>query len=169
MPQTWPLVSDHLKQATAAKALPHWSLTRTEILHCLNRSGKCQELTWTRPRAHPSARPQTEFTFGHLTSCTPSLTWFVVWIVFCPALGAVWEVQFNHMMNCHWVWNPEPALYLCFNFALWSNTAAIVERHDSCVPLHSVLMTSSCNCVSHSPVEMLTLPKSNQIKREEET
>lgn len=70
--------------------------------------------------------PGTDFfTFGSLTSHPFCYILFVVWL--CVVLCFVWREwsQVKCVAKCHWVWNPEPAstlLYDWIKLTLWKDT-----------------------------------------------
>ena len=123
-PYVWPLKKGNSHQ----KAPPHWSLNRTEILRCWDiRSTMGREVAQTRPRPHLNCAPTDWLCVWFLKFLYPLLP-----CLLCDLSSVLLCVLCKkpfHMVKCYWVWYPEPALQLWFNFALWLNKADAVERH----------------------------------------
>ena len=131
----WPLTSDHLKRQLLPKVLSDRSPNGIENLQCSNTvSIKCRELTQRGPMPYLNCEPtywlHVWFFVNFLPSVNCLMFCFVLWV----------RSQVNHMVKCHWVWDPVTTLYNV-NLALWLTKADIVERPNLCVHLQSLLMT----------------------------
>ena len=108
-PQTWPLYVWSLKKGDCHQRLCPMDL-RTELRSFTAWTWEAVGAkSWPGPDRGLSSTvcPWTDFTCGSLASCTLLLS------LLCglsSVLCAVYEAKFNHIMNCHWAWNPEPAL-----------------------------------------------------------
>ena len=131
-------MSDHLKKATATEGSAWLSPNRTEILHCLNIiSSKCPELTWTRWGLISTAHPQTDFLTSYtlLLSCLLYGLSYVLLCVLCKKSGLItWWIDTESLES----WT---CFIIVINSVLLLNKAEIVERDNSCVCRHRVLLT----------------------------
>lgn len=135
----WPLKKRHLPP----KALPTCSLNRTKIFHCLTKkSSKCQELTQTQlQRSYLNCLPTDWVHLWFVNFLHPSVMSLAVWFVLRPILCAVLRSQVQPHGEISLSLGSWTCFIILINFALCLNKTDVVERHNSCVCLCSMLRT----------------------------